>query len=40
MARKQVKIKWYNNKATLVALVTGFVSTVLSLANVFISIAK
>jgi hypothetical protein len=32
--------KWYNNKTTLIALVTGFISTALSLANVFISIAK
>jgi hypothetical protein len=34
------KIKWYNNKPTLIALITGFVSTALSLINVFIAIAK
>ena len=34
------EIKWYNNKPTLVALITKFISTALSLINVFISIAK
>ena len=35
-----IKTKWYNNKPTLIALITGFVSTALSLVNVLIAIAK
>jgi|GEM_PF-377009 hypothetical protein len=34
------KKKWYNNTPTLIALVTGFVSTALSLANVLMAIGK
>lgn len=38
--QKQVKAKWYNDKPTLIALITGFVSTALSLANVLMAIGK
>lgn len=32
--------KWYGTKQTLVALITGFLSSILSLANIFISMSK
>jgi hypothetical protein len=40
MEQKQIKVKWYNNKPTLIALITGFISTALSLANVLMAIGK
>ena len=40
MEQSQQKAKWYKNKPTLIALVTGFISTALSLVNVLMAIGK
>ena len=40
MEQRQIKTKWYKNKPTLIALVTGFISTALSLVNVLMTIGK
>jgi len=40
MNNKHNTNKWYGNKTTLIALITGFISSTLSLINVLIAMSK